>query len=211
MTASREPVSREPRQVWAAPSPLGYLESIQAAGALAAPLLAGASFTLAALTLQASQPFARWPGIALVCFVTAGVAQVFAVECVIWARGYTVTPDELRQWYSEHFGTDESGPDQWLRNMQREQITRARLWARRTRWSLNAGLLALLVGITLSVIPPGRIGGQRWGAIVVAALGALVELRWAARLVRADVMNWRRDRADWLRLRRKRLGLPHHP
>jgi hypothetical protein len=203
--------SRKPQRVWAAPSPLGYLESIQAAGAVAAPLLAGACFTLAALLLQASQPFTRWPGIALLCFVTAGIMQVYAVECVVWSRRYTVTPDELRQWHPDHFDADEPGPDQWLLNMQREQFTRARLWAKRTRWSLNAGILALLAGITLSVVPPGPIGAQRWTVITVAALGTLGEAQWAARLIRADVMGWRRDHADWLRPRRKRLGVPHHP
>ena len=76
---------RTGRDVWAFPGPPGYLESIQAAGSVAAPLLAGASFTLVALVLQSTTPFGRWQDLMLL-LVGAGLAQVFAAQSVIWTR-----------------------------------------------------------------------------------------------------------------------------
>jgi hypothetical protein len=84
-------VPRTGRDVWAFPGPPGYLESIQAAGSVAAPLLAGASFTLVALVLQSTTPFGRWQDLTLLLLlVGAGLAQVFAVQSVIWTRRYMI-------------------------------------------------------------------------------------------------------------------------
>src|ERR1700735_3823437 len=96
-------VKREGQDVWSSAGPPWYLESIQAAGSVAAPLLAGASFTLVALVLQSTTPFSRWQDLALLLLVAAGLAQVFAVQSVIWTRRYMVTPDELRQWFPGDF------------------------------------------------------------------------------------------------------------
>src|ERR1700733_12727628 len=109
-------VPRTGRDVWAFPGPLGYLESIQAAGSVAAPLLAGASFTLVALVLQSTTPFGRWQNLALLLLVGAGLAQVFAVQSVVWTRRYMVTPDDLRQWYPDQFSDPGERPAQWLLN-----------------------------------------------------------------------------------------------
>src|ERR1700678_3842473 len=98
---SRRFVQRTGRDVWTTRGPVAYLESIQAAGSVAAPLLAGASFTLVALVLQSSTPFGRWQDVSLLLFVAAGLAQIFAVQSVIWTRRYMATPDELKQWFPE--------------------------------------------------------------------------------------------------------------
>jgi hypothetical protein len=58
-------VQRTGRDVWPSGGPFAYLESIQAAGTVAAPLLAGASFTLVALVLQSPAPFGRWQDVSL--------------------------------------------------------------------------------------------------------------------------------------------------
>lgn len=168
---------RTGRDVWTLPGYPGYLDSIQAAGGVAAPLLAGASFTLAALVMQASTPFARWPDLALGCFVAAGLAQVFAVQSVVWARRYMMTPDDLRQWFPNDFGHDEL-PTAWLRNVQWSGALLAQTWARRTTRWVNAGLALLLAGVAASVVPPGHISGPRWAVIVVACAGVFVETGW---------------------------------
>src|SRR6185437_542531 len=99
----RRYVPRAGRDVWTPAQPLGYLESIQAAGSVASPLLAGASFTLVALVLQSSTPFGRWEDLALLLFVAAGLAQVFAVQSIIWTRRYMATPDEFKEWFPDDF------------------------------------------------------------------------------------------------------------
>src|ERR1700744_2701635 len=171
-------VPRTGRGVWASDGPLGYLESIQAAGSVAAPLLAGASFTLVALVLQSSTPFGRWQDLALLLLVAAGLAQVFAVESVIWARRYMATPDDLRQWFPDDFTEHGERPTQWLLNVQELYSLSARKWADRTRIWINAGISLLLAGIAVGVVPSGHISPLRWPVVGTAGAGGSVEASW---------------------------------
>lgn len=170
-------VPRTGRGVWTSPGPPGYLESIQSAGSIAAPLLAGASFTLAALVLQSSTPFGRWQDLALLLLVAAGLAQIFAVQSVIWTRRYMVTPDELRQWLPGDF-TDDERPTPWLANVQEFNVQMAGKWAERTRIWINIGISLLLAGIAVGVVPVGHVSGVRWAVIAVSWAGVAVEASW---------------------------------
>jgi hypothetical protein len=166
------------QDVWTSPGPPWYLESIQAAGSVAAPLLAGASFTLVALVLQSTTPFGRWQDLALLLLVAAGLAQVFAVQSVIWTRRYMVTPDDLRQWYPDDFNDPGERPTRWLLNVQGINNQLAEKWADRTRRWMNAGISLLLAGIAVGVVPAGHISGVRWAVITVAWAGLAVEASW---------------------------------
>src|ERR1700677_1574635 len=176
-------VRRTGRDVWASSGPPNYLESILAAGTVAAPLLAGASFTLVVLVLQSSAPFGRWQDLALLLFVTAGLAQVFAVQTVIWTRRYTVTPDELKQWFPDDFTDHEDRPTQWLQQFQRVNNETARRWAGRTRAWINVGIALLLAGVAVGVVPAGQISPVRWSVITAAWIGVAIEASWMAALV----------------------------
>jgi hypothetical protein len=171
-------VPRTGRDIWTFPGPPGYLESIQAAGSIAAPLLAGASFTLVALVLQSATPFGRWQDLALLLLVAAGLAQVFAVQSVIWTRRYMVTPDELRQWFPDDFTDGGERPTQWLLNLQGFNDQNARKWADRTRTWINAGISLLLAGVAVGVVPAGHVSAMRWAVITVAWAGVAVEASW---------------------------------
>jgi hypothetical protein len=173
-------VERTGRDVWTTSGPLAYLESIQAAGTVAAPLLAGASFTLVALVLQSSAPFGRWQDVSLLLFVAAGLAQIFAVQSVTWTRRYMATPDELKQWFPDDFTDNGERPTQWLQLLQRLDDERARRWAERTRAWINAGITLLLAGIAVGVVPPGPVSSVRWPVITVAWIGVAVEASWVA-------------------------------
>src|SRR3984957_16935100 len=159
---SRRFAERTGRDVWTSGGPFGYLESVQAAGSVAAPLLAGASFTLVALVLQSTTPFGRWQDLALLLLVAAGLAQVFAVQSVVWTRRYMVTPDDLRQWYPDDFCDPGERPTRWLLNVQGINNQLAEKWADRTRRWMNAGISLLLAGIAVGVVPTGHISGVRW-------------------------------------------------
>jgi hypothetical protein len=169
---------RRGQAVWPAAGPPWYLDSIQAAGSVAAPLLAGASFTLVALVLQSTTPFGRWQDLALLLLVAAGLAQVFAVQSVVWTRRYMVTPDDLKQWYPGDFSDPGKRPTEWLLNIQRGNNQLAEKWADRTRWWMNAGISLLLAGIAVGVVPAGHISGVRWAVIAVAWAGVAVEASW---------------------------------
>ena len=176
-------VQRTGRDVWTTSGPLAYLESIRAAGTVAAPLLAGTSFTLVALVLQSPTPFGRWQDVSLLLFVAAGLAQIFAVQSVIWTRRYMATPDDLRQWFPDDFTDRGERPTQWLQLLQRLDDERARRWAGRTRAWINAGITLLLAGIAVGVVPPGPISSVRWPVITVAWIGVAVEASWVAAMV----------------------------
>jgi hypothetical protein len=173
-------VQRTGRDVWTTSGPPAYLESIQAAGTVAAPLLAGASFTLVALVLQSPTPFGRWQDVSLLLFVAAGLAQIFAVQSVIWTRRYMATPDDLRQWFPDDFTDRGEQPTEWLRLLQRFNDERARRWAGRTRAWINAGISLLLAGVAVGVVPSGPISSVRWQVITVAWIGVAVEASWVA-------------------------------
>jgi hypothetical protein len=175
---SRRYAPRAGRDVWALPDPVGYLQSIQSAGSVAAPLLAGASFTLVALVLQSTTPFGRWQDLALLLLVAAGLAEVFAAQSVVWTRRYMATPDELKQWYPDDFTHDGKRPTQWILNVQGDNDQNARKWANRTRGWINAGISLLLAGIAVGVVPPGHISPMRWAVVTVAWIGVAVEACW---------------------------------
>lgn len=174
----RRYVPRTGRDVWTPAEPLGYLESIQAAGSVAAPLLAAASFTLVALVLQSSTPFGRWENLALLLFVAAGLAQVFAVQSVIWTRRYMATPDEFKEWFPDDFANGGERPTQWLADLQEFYDQTAEKWAERTRLWINVGISLLLAGIAVGVVPPMHISSWRWAVITVAWVGVAVEVSW---------------------------------
>ena len=182
-------MQRTGRDVWTTRGPLAYLESIQAAGSVAAPLLAAASFTLVALVLQSPKPFGRWQDVSLLLFVAAGLAQIFAVQSVIWTRRYMVKPDELKQWLPDDFTDHGERPTQWLQLFQRFNDERARRWARRTRAWINAGITLLLVGIAVGVVPPEPVSSVRWLVITVAWTGVAVEASWLAAMA-LDERAW---------------------
>ena len=116
----------------------------------------------------------------LLLFVAAGLAQIFAVQSVIWTRRYMVTPDELKQWLPDDFTDHGERPTQWLQLFQRYNDERARRWARRTRAWINAGITLLLVGIAVGVVPPEPVSSVRWLVITVAWSGVAVEASWVA-------------------------------
>ncbi|MFD9880621.1 hypothetical protein ACFWZT_04035 [Streptomyces alboflavus] len=185
---------RLPRDTWQPPLPLGYAASIQGLGGFAAPLLAGASFTMAALllpTLAAAQPrFARWPDAAVSLFIASGLAQIGAVQAAVWARRYDTLPEELAQWWPGEMR--DGRPTRWLRNVQRGHATLSLRWADRTRGFYHAGIVLLLSGTLVVGVPPGRVPGPRWTLIGTAAVGLVGELAW---LVHAAFFDPARRRA----------------
>ncbi|MBE1535587.1 hypothetical protein [Actinomadura algeriensis] len=173
---------------WRPPVPLGYLESIQAVGGFAAPLLAGGSFTMAVLALQSSVPgpsvVSRWPNAALALFITAGLLQIATVQATAWTRRYTCTPEDLLQWFP---GDQIDGaPDRFLTNMQASHLRQAYRWAGAARGLFHAGVVALVCGLLVTCVPHGQVTGPRWAVIVVCAAGVVGELLWLVRAVFLD-------------------------
>lgn len=112
----------KPHEVWPFKGDLGFRRSIESAGTVAAPLLAGFSFTLLVLllptlgqnqtTIQAgadvrvvneSQDFSALSEPAAVSLLFAGLMFIFSVQAAIAMRFHAHTPAELQEWFPEYF------------------------------------------------------------------------------------------------------------
>lgn len=167
---------------------MGYLESVQAVGGVAAPLLAGGSFAMAVLALQSSvlgaEAVSRWPDASLALFVAAGLLQIAAVQATAWTRRYMCTPGDLLQWFP---GEQTDGvPTQFLLGMQRSHLLQAHRWANRARGFYHAGIVALLTGLLVACVPRGDLNGARWTVLAVCAAGVFGEFVWLFRAVFLD-------------------------
>lgn len=159
---------------WDAPFPYGHMTSIESAGGVAAPLLAGFAFALIGLVVT-SPGSVRFADAALSCFVAAAVLLIAAVQCAFWAREWTIAPGELVDWKPDP-GTSHD------RRVDLQRLHRAgfRIWANRFRWTYRWGIVVLLAGIAIVLVPDGDVGALRWVAIAIAWLGFLGELLWIA-------------------------------
>jgi hypothetical protein len=171
---------------WEMPGPLGRPESIQTAGGVAAPLLAGFSLTIATVLLpsisDAKRTFGRWGDLTLGLLLAAAILLVMAVQCAMTARGFQVTPDELLTWWGRPAGP----PSAAMLANQKEHARKNKRWASHTRWTYNLGILLLLAALPLTILPPGDIPTGRWVVASVAAAGFLVEVVWVgATLIRS--------------------------
>jgi hypothetical protein len=162
-------------------------------GGIAAPLLAGAGFTLAALILPTTAANAakvcRWPDAALFCFTGSGLAQIAAVQATVWCARLTATPDQFMSWYPDEVRNAQ--PSQWLRNFQLSHQRQAHRWADRARFSYHLGIVLLLAGIVAVSVPPMHITAERGAVVMLTVFGLLGELAW---LVVATFLNRRRRR-----------------
>jgi hypothetical protein len=191
----------EPPRPPGAPDPYGAFATVDSFGGGAAPLLAGFAVTLLALIIQISDGL-RWPDLALVLFGVAATLFLHVVQLTARARGYAVTPDQVREWYA----ADDAAVAADRRRVVAWELRHHRAcWlflVRRARILYNGAMLALLAGVGVMLVPrQGRqLTGVRWVAIAVAVLAVLSEvlemldqilkrgagrrrwLRWTARL-----------------------------
>jgi len=163
---------------WRVPKPYGAPAALQTAGTIAAPLLAGFSFTLVALVLT-SPSRVRWPDATLVPLTMAGLLLITAVQCAFWARRWDVTPTEILSWWPDFDGLPETIREQVFREQHTHSERQVR-WARATRVAYDGGILSLLAGMTVLLVPPVResILSFRGLAVLLALVGFVAELAW---------------------------------
>src|SRR5262249_37867362 len=146
-------------------------------GGGAAPLLAGFAVALVALIIQISDAL-RWPDLALVLFGIAATLFLHVVQLTARARGYAVTPAQVREWYEDYTDPERQRVVTWeLRHYRACWL----FLVRRARVFYNFAMMALLTGIG-TLLVPGRNSQftlLRWVAIavvIVAVLGVVLEI-----------------------------------
>jgi hypothetical protein len=157
-------------------------------------LLAGFTITLMGLVVDTSNQGIRHRDTALLVLMAAVASLIAAIQCAYSARRYMVLPDELTSWWPD--AMDQANPNsrRLLRQLQNEQFAHRLLhvqWADRFRYTYHAGILLMLAGLAVVLIPPkptasgsgqsvppADISTVRWLAIVLAGASALAELLW---------------------------------
>jgi hypothetical protein len=155
---------------WDSPFPLGQANAADAAGSVAAALFAGFSLTLIGLIVPDTGKF-RWPGVGLTLLATAAVLFIASVQCAFWAKEYAITPSDLDNWYGGMSGRSKIA-------YQRGHQLNFRRWVRRMNTIYRWGILFLLSGMAIALVPPSSAGAARLAAIAVIGLGFSVELLW---------------------------------
>ena len=176
-TAAAQPSA--PANLWGPPTPIGYHAALQSVGGIAAPLLAGFSFTMTSVLLTSSDHPCRWLNASLALFVAAGLVLIFAVQSAVWLQSYAAKPSDYMDWYPQDVAGN--SPNSTLVRMQIKDFNKAGTWAKATRRLYNFGVLLLLAAVTTAVVPPGTISHERAVAIGIGAVGLLVELVWVVR------------------------------
>lgn len=177
-------LSRSPFGPYQFPSPLSYPGSIQAAGAFAAPILAGFSVTMISIILpslgdKTKPAFTRLPELTLLLLVLAALCLIAAVQAAVVARSWDVSPASYREWWPNEFSAEvDAAPSARVINSQRQAFEKNLLWSKVTRLAYNIGVIALLAGVTVALVPPTDISPARWLVIGVAGMGALAEATW---------------------------------
>jgi hypothetical protein len=155
---------------WDPPWPYGYPGAVDSAAGVVSPLLGGFSFALIGLIVQDASAL-RWPGLALALFVIAGLSFIAAVQCGFWAKQWVTTPSEIEEWRPNDT-VEETQDDQ---RIHRHGF---KLWARRLRFTYRLGIVTLLAGVTVALVPVTDMNALRKLAVLIAAIGLAAELSW---------------------------------
>ena len=184
------------------PSPYGAPAAVETLSTVAAPLLGGFSITLAGVVLQASDRF-RYPGVALLLLAMAGALLLLCVQCGFWARHHYTTPEEASAWWPDY--ANSAARQQMVFLEQARSYVIFRRWSGRARRSYRYGIVTLLLGFMVTLMPRGA-GFQetaQWAAVWVVGLAVAGELLWMAsasprlrRWLPRKVADWFAPQAD---------------
>jgi hypothetical protein len=175
---------RHGRPTWKPPGLYGYAETIQSAGMVVAPLLAGFTIALIGLLVDSSSDNIRYSNLALMVLVASAVLLVAAIQCAYAARQYVVRPDEIEAWWPGIEDETDPGQEWRWRDLRAEQLAHREmhsLWAGRFRHAYHLGILLVFVGLALVLMPPrfpDAVGAARWGAIAIATVAVIGEAIW---------------------------------
>jgi hypothetical protein len=125
---------------------------------------------LLGLLIPQSDTF-RLGDLALILLAAAAVCFIATVQCTFWARQYVVTPQEIEMWRPGY-------PAERRIALQRLHKGAFDTWSARSVWCYRAGILFVMAGVAVALVPEGSVGLGRWVSIAVLAVGFVGELLW---------------------------------
>ncbi len=170
----------EPPLIPHMPMPLGYSAALENVGTTAAPLLAGFAFTLIGLVVTSSRALAQ-PAFALLLLVIASLLLIWTVQFAFDARRYYIPPGD---YLSLALMTPDGMTKDELRREYSNWLLKHQKLLDRARATYNAGIVFLLAGVAVVLIPPGRLADVPLPRLIAAAFvlaGAVVETIGALR------------------------------
>jgi hypothetical protein len=135
-------------------------------------LLAGFSFALIGLIVPDASKY-RMADTGLSLIAGAAIAFIASVQCAFWARQYAVTPTDLEAWYP----VGEVSREERVGRQKQHRLAFLR-WNHRANQSYRIGLLLLLSGTAVVLVPPGSVEAGRLTAIAIVGAGFVGELLW---------------------------------
>jgi hypothetical protein len=195
------PVTTRPQPV---PYPYGVHGAADNLGGMAAPLLGGFAVTLLGLVLQVEKDM-RWPGLALFLFAAGAVLFLQVVQLHARARAFVTSLRQALEWYE-----DAEDPER-IDRVRAEVIQHDaawRFWVRRARACYNLGIILLLCGSAVLLVPAksSQLDSFRIAAITVILTGVLFEV-----LAMLNVVLGRRRRPPGRMRRLLNLVAPARP
>jgi MFS family permease len=165
--------------LWAVPGTrerpaYGAPAAMNAVGTIAAPLLAGFSFSVVGEVLQVSSGGIRWPDLAILFLIAAGLTFLATLQLTLWARQWEVTPREILDWWPD--ARDES-----LRSLQQQQHMLRKKYEGGVSLAIlafHAGMTSFLSGLLVLLVPAGAMTPARAMAVGLVTLGLVIIVAW---------------------------------
>lgn len=180
MSSPDPPPAPRPPLIPRMPMPLGYSAALENVGTTAAPLLAGFAFTLIGLVVTSSSALGQ-PALALLLLVMGALLLIGTVQFAFNARRYYIPPGEYLS-LTQMTPDDITEPE--LRREYSGWLLKHQALLDRARAMYNAGIVFLLAGVTVVLIPPGPLADVpllRLIAVACVFAGAVIEAIFALR------------------------------
>jgi hypothetical protein len=113
----------------------------------------------------------RWPGVGLFLLAFAAVLFIASVQCAFWAKEYAITPEDVDRWYGAMSQRDK------IAYQRGHQLNFLR-WVGRVNRSYRWGILLLMGGMMVALVPKTPLGIARAAAIAIIGIGFILELLW---------------------------------
>jgi uncharacterized protein YndB with AHSA1/START domain len=187
---------QDPRQRY--PGEIGAASWIDSIGGWATPLLGG--FSLASvIAVSGNAGNSRWPGAAIVALTIAALILIVTVQAAQVARRALAQRADLPIWGSVHDRSPESGfVEEACRETDRALVA-AKTWYKRARRLYHCGIIALLTGLAL-VLVPSKADTQAKLQLSASALAAFAVIAYVAWRIRQNLFpSVRREKslAPW--------------